>query len=110
MPTDEVTTGFHPFMLDVGGLHLQPGAREILVQGLLNNEQQRLAAESGIRERRAEDYIVHALVDYDDIDYFTQSALLYELAGQMVQHLRSYLAEDEVISVLDGQRKTIMRR
>ena len=107
VPTGEVRTGFHPFSLDTSGLHLQPGAREILVQGLLNNEQQRLAAESGIRERRAEDYIVHALVDYDDIDYFTQSALLYELAGQMVQHLRSYLAEDEVISVLDGQRKTI---
>ena len=107
VPTGEVRTGFHPFSLDVSGLHLQPGAREILVQGLLNNEQQRLAAESGIRERRAEDYIAHALVDYDDIDYSTQSALLYELAGQMVQHLRSYLAEDEVISVLDGQRKTI---
>ena len=107
VPTGEVRTGFHPFSLDVGGLHLQPGAQEILLHGLLNNEQQHIAAESSHREQRAEDYIVHALVDYDDIDYFTQSALLYELAGQMVQHLRSYLSEAEVISVLDGQRKTI---
>ena len=45
------------------------------------------------------------LVDYDDIDYFTQSALLYDLAGQMVQHLRSYLTEDEALNVLQGQAK-----
>lgn len=107
VPTGEVRTGFHPFSLDVSGLHLQPGAQEILLHGLLNNEQQHIAAESSHREQRAEDYIVHALVDYDDIDYFTQSALLYELAGQMVQHLRSYLAEDEVINVLQGHAKTI---
>ena len=109
VPTGEVRTGFHPFSLDVSGLHLQPGAQEILLHGLLNNEQQHIAAESSHREQRAEDYIVHALVDYDDIDYFTQSALLYDLAGQMVQHLRSYLAEDEVISVLQGQAKLIAR-
>ena len=109
VPTGEVRTGFHPFSLDTNGLHLQPGAQEILLHGLLNNEQQHIAAESSHREQRAEDYIVHALVDYDDIDYFTQSALLYELAGQMVQHLRSYLAEDEVISVLQGQTKLIAR-
>ena len=109
VPTGEVTMGFRPFTLDVSGLHLQPGAQEILLHGLLNNEQQHIAAESSHREQRAEDYIVHALVDYDDIDYFTQSALLYELAGQMVRHLRSYLAEDEVISVLQGQAKLIAR-
>ena len=109
VPTGEVTTGFHPFSLDTSGLHLQAGTQEILLHGLLNNEQQHIAAESSHREQRAEDYIVHALVDYDDIDYFTQSALLYELAGQMVQHLRSYLAEDKVISVLQGHAKTIAR-
>ena len=49
------------------------------------------------------------LVDYDDIDYFTQSALLYDLAGQMVQHLRSYLTEDEALNVLQGQAKRIAK-
>ena len=107
VPTGEVTMGFRPFTLDVSGLHLQPGAHEIVGQALRTHERVTLAAESGLKEQRAEDYIVHALVDYDDIDYFTQSALLYALAGQMVQHLRSYLSEAEVISVLDGQRKTI---
>jgi hypothetical protein len=34
-------------------------------------------------------------VDFDDIDYFTHADLLYDLAGQMVRHLRSYLSESE---------------
>ena len=109
VPTGEVTTGFHPFSLDVSGLHLQPGEQEVVVQGLHSNEQTRLTVKRGITEQRAEDYIVRELVDYDDIDYFTQSALLYELAGQMVQHLRSYLTEDEALNVLQGQAKRIAK-
>ena len=109
VPTGEVTTGFHSFKLDVGQLHLQPGSREIVGQMLRTNEQFTLAAEVGLKEQRPEDYIVHALVDFDDIDYFTHADLLYDLAGQMVQHLRSYLSEDEAISVLDRDRRLIAR-
>ena len=95
VPTGEVTTGFHPFKLDVSQLHLQPGEREIVGQMLRTNEQFTLAAKSGSGNSVSEDYIVHALVDFDDIDYFTHAELLYDLAGQMVQHLRGYLSEDE---------------
>jgi type III restriction enzyme len=109
VPTGEVTTGFHPFTLDVSRLHLQPGEREIVGQMLRTNEQFTLAAEIGLKEQRPEDYIVHALVDFDDIDYFTHAELLYDLAGQMVRHLRGYLSEDEVINVLDRDRRLIAR-
>ena len=110
VPKGEVTTGYRPFTLDVSGLHLQPGAREIVGQMLHSNAQFSLAAEIGLKEHRAEDYIVHALLDFDDIDYFTQSGLLYDLAGQMVQHLRSYLADEaDVINVLDRERRLIAR-
>ncbi|EQM85415.1 type III restriction protein res subunit [Pseudomonas aeruginosa WC55] len=109
VPTGEVTTGFHTFKLDVSQLHLQPGQREIVGQMLRTNEQFTLAAEVGLQEQRPEDYIVHALVDFDDIDYFTHADLLYDLAGQMVQHLRGYLSEDEAISVLDRDRRLIAR-
>jgi len=109
VPTGEVTTGFHPFTLDVGQLHLQPGQREIVGQMLRTNEQFTLAGEIGIKEQRPEDYIVHALIDFDDIDYFTHSELLYDLAGQMVKHLRSYLSESEAVSVLDRDRRLIAR-
>ncbi|MDY0329783.1 MAG: DEAD/DEAH box helicase family protein [Thiomonas sp.] len=109
VPTGEVTTGFRAFKLDVSQLHLQPGSHEIVGQMLRSNEQFTLAAEVGLKEKRPEDYIVHALVDFDDVDYFTHADLLYDLAGQMVQHLRGYLSEIDAISVLDRDRRLIAR-
>jgi type III restriction enzyme len=108
-PTGEVETGFHPFKLDVSGLHLQPGDRELVGQMLRTHEQFHLKASSGKQEERLEDYVVFALLDYDDIDYFSQKEILYDLAGQMVQHLRSYLSEDEAHNVLNKDRKLIAR-
>ena len=90
-------------------LRLQPGEREIVGQRLRTHEQFTLAAEIGLKDQRPEDYIVHALVDFDDIDYFTHADLLYDLAGQMVRHLQSYLSESEAVNVLNGQRKTIAK-
>jgi type III restriction enzyme len=95
--------------LDIGQLHLQPGEREIVGQMLRTNEQFTLASEVGLMEARPEDYIVHALVDFDDIDYPTHADLLYDLAGQLVQHLLGYLSEDEARSVLDRDRRLIAR-
>jgi type III restriction enzyme len=68
-------------------LHLQPGEREIVGQMLRTNEQFTLASEVGLKEARLEDYIVHALVDFDDIDYFAHADFLYDLAGQQMHHL-----------------------
>ncbi|MGR9052859.1 MAG: DEAD/DEAH box helicase [Gammaproteobacteria bacterium] len=107
VPSGDVTTGFHPFKLDVSRLHLQPGEREIVGQLLRTHEQFTLAAENGPTEQRLEDYIVHALVDFDDIDYFAHAELLYDLAGQMVRHLLGYLSEPEARNVLDRDRRLI---
>jgi type III restriction enzyme len=109
VPKGEVTTGFSSFELDVSQLRLQPGVREIVGQMLRTNEQFTFAAEIGLKEQRLEDYIVHALVDFDDIDYFTHADLLYNLAGQMVRHLQSYLSEAEAVSVLDQDRRLIAK-
>ncbi len=109
VPKGEVTTGFRSFSLDVSQLRLQPGEREIVGQMLRTNEQFTLAAEIGLKEQRPEDYIVHALVDFDDIDYFTHADLLYDLAGQMVRHLQNYLSESEAVSVLNRDRRLIAR-
>ena len=103
----KVTVGFHPFVFDVSGLHLQPTDRELVIHNLHTNEQETLASEIGITERRLEDYIVYALVDFDDIDYATHADLLYDLAGQMVRHLQSYLSENEARAVLDRDRRLI---
>lgn len=108
VPSGEVTTGFHPFKLDVSGLHLQPSKREIVIQSLQTNAQSHLASQAGLRESRLEDYIVRELVEFDDVDYFTQADLLYDLAGQMLAHLKTYLTEEsDIVNVLDGHRHTI---
>jgi type III restriction enzyme len=110
VPKGEVTSGFHPFTLDVSGLHLQPKDRSLVGQDLRTHKQFTLSAQGGRTERRLEDYIVHALIDYDDIDYTVHASLLYDLAGQMVKHLQSYLSDpEEVRNVLDLDRVLIAK-
>jgi type III restriction enzyme len=109
VPTGEVTVGFRPFTLDVNGLHLQPSDRELVIHNLHTNEQVSLAAEVGITEQRLEDYIVYALIDFDDIDYLAHADLLYDLSGQMVLYFLSYLSEDEVRNVLEKHLRVVAR-
>jgi type III restriction enzyme len=109
VPTGEVTVGFRPFTLDVNVLHLQPSDRELVIHNLHTNEQDSLAAEVGITEQRLEDYIVYALIDFDDIDYLAHADLLYDLSGQMVRYFLSYLSEDEVRNVLEKHLRVIAR-
>jgi len=49
------------------------------------------------------------LVDYDDVDCFSQAELLYDLAGQMVAHLRGYLSASEARNVLGRERRLFAR-
>lgn len=109
VPTGEVTYGYHPFTLDIAHLNLQPSERDILIQSLQTNDQETIAAQAGITEENPEDFIVHALIDYDDISYDDHADLIYDLAGQAVQHLNSYLSEDEVKNVLNGNRQLIAK-
>jgi type III restriction enzyme len=109
VPTGEVATGFHPFKL--GTLpNFQPGQREIVGQELRTNEQFTMSRESGVKEQRFEDYIVKNLIDFDDIDYFTQSELLYDLAGQAVAHYKAQNYSDaELHEVFDTYGSELAR-
>jgi type III restriction enzyme len=46
-------------------------------------------------------------VDFDDISYDEHSDLLYDLAGQLVTHLRSYLSEEDARNVLSYHQKQL---
>lgn len=102
VPTGAVSSGFNPFELDTTNVHYQPVDRDLLIRSLQNNEQESLR--TGIRiasESRLEDYIVRQLIDFPDISYDDQADLLYDLAGQMVRHLQSYLADSQdVVNVV----------
>lgn len=112
LPTREVTFGFHPF--DLTGLEAiakQPISDEIMVQRLRDEARSYLARKAeGVREERPENYLVRHLMDYPEIDYDSQSELLFKLAGQMVARLRSYLdGEDNLENVLLVHGKDLAR-
>ncbi len=109
VPKGEVTCGFNSFTLDVSGIRPQPVARDILIHHLQSNERMSLISGDGVvHEERPEDYVVRALMDFDDISYDDHSELLYDLAGQMVAHLRSYLKDDEELTnVLQYHQRSI---
>jgi type III restriction enzyme len=101
-PKGTVTTGFNPFALDAGGVRYAPVEQDILVQELRTRERDRLRGGGGVaREADPRNYLVRQLIDYNDISYDHHADLLYDLAGQMVDHLHGYLSdEDRVENVL----------
>jgi type III restriction enzyme len=73
----------------------------LLIQHLRTAKQEFLQNLVGqVKEARPEDYLVRALIDFDDICYDDHADLLYDLTGQVVQHLRSYLSEADAVNVL----------
>lgn len=102
-PTDQVSFGFEPFELQ--GLeqwNYQPLSRELLVQVLRTETRSTISSsEGGEREADLRNYIVARLIDFDEVDYDAHSEMLYDLAGQVVQRLQSYLPnEGDVHNVL----------
>jgi type III restriction enzyme len=109
VPTGEVSSGFSDFDLDVTGVRLQPVDSDILLEEIRTNNRRFLQAGLAFgQEERLEDYLVRELIDRDDILYDENADLLYKLAGQMVAHLQSYLADDEeVANVLQYNQKQL---
>lgn len=108
VPKGQVTTGFHSFKVDCSSIRYQPVERDLLIQHLRTHAQETLTFGGNVQqELRDEDYIVRGLVDFDDISYDEHSDLLYELAGQIVAHLRSYLSEDDARNVMIYHQKQL---
>ncbi len=110
LPKGDVTAGYRDFDLDTSRVHLQPVAKDILIQHLRDSTQHRLISGDGtVEEQRLEDYLVFGLIDYNDICYDQHSTLLYKLSGQMVEHLKSYLKDDDAVkNVLQYHRRTLV--
>lgn len=109
LPKGEVTSGFKPFVLDASSIHYQPVERDILIQSLRTHEQEMLTATGNAQlELRLEDYLVRALMDFDDICYDHHAELLYDLSTQLVNHLRGYLKDDrEVLNVVQYYQRQL---
>jgi type III restriction enzyme len=95
VPTGVVQSGFRPFSLKLGSLNYQPPSDELWIQHLRTHEREVLTlGKGGIEESRMGDYVVSGLVDYDDVSYDDHADLLYDLAGQVVNHLQGYLSTE----------------
>lgn len=103
LPTREVTFGFNDFNLKgLESIAKQPVSDQIMVQRLRDEVRTTLARSlEGIREDRPENYLVRHLIDQPEIDYDSQSELLFKLSGQMIARLSEYLnSEEDVENVL----------
>lgn len=107
------TTGatFSSFKLDCTGIRYQPVERDLLLQQLRTNKQTTLTFDrSASEEERMENYVVRSLIEFDDISYDDHAELLYDLTGQLVAHLRTYLkGETDIANVLQYNQRELGR-
>ncbi len=99
VPTGEVSIVFEGFDLDTAMLPaFRPVEKDILVRHLRTHEQEQLSVVGGgVHEKRLEDYVVSALISFDDVDYDATADLLYKLAGEFVSYLDSYLEDEDAV-------------
>jgi type III restriction enzyme len=110
VPKGEVRTGFKPFKLKLETLNFQPPSEDLWIQHLRTNKLEILGlGKGGIEEVRLEDFIVNGLTEFDDIAYDDHADLLYDLAGQTVQHFLNYLSDDDTRKVLRFHQREITR-
>lgn len=104
-------SGFDAFTLKVDTLNYPPVSEELWAKHLRTDQVDVIAmGRGGIEESRLEDYVVSGLVDFDDVSYDAHADLLYDLAGQVVKHLSSYLPEEhETRKVLSCYQRDIAR-
>ena len=110
MPKGEVKAGFKPFTLDLSGMRYPAPSEELWAKHLRTDQVDVIGlAQANLLEERLEDYVVSGLIDFSDIAYDEHADLLYDLAGQVVEHLRGYLSEEEAGQVLVLHQREIAR-
>ncbi len=111
VPTGKVQSGFKRFDLKLDAMKYPPVSDELWARHLRTDQVDIIAmGKAGPDEARLEDYVVAGLMDFNDISYDAHADLLYDLAGQVVRHLLSYLKdEDEVRKVLRCYQRDIAR-
>lgn len=110
VPKGEVRTGYRLFALALDGVRYQPVSNDLLAQHLRTGQVERLhLGGEAADDRRLEDYVVAGLTAFDDVSYDDHAEYLYDLAGQVVRHLRGYLDEAGARNVLQYYQRDIAR-
>lgn len=109
--TNEVKHGFKDFELDTRNLNYQPVSEEILVRKLREQENNTdiIIGKGRITPDRLDNVIVNELINFSEIDYDSQSELLFKLSNQAINKFKTYLAKDDLINVVQYYKKEISR-
>ena len=111
-PMGEVRSGYRPFALDLSSVRPLPEGGALWLQELRTGAGEALDLGRGAQtghEARLEDYIVRRLIDYPDVAYDQHADLLYDLAGQVVAHLRAKLSDEEVADLLRARDESLAK-
>jgi type III restriction enzyme len=110
VPKGEVKSGFKPFTLDLSPINYPAPDDELWIRHLRTEQVDVVGLGRGsVDEQRLEDYVVSGLIDFDDVAYDEHADLLYDLAEQVVAHLRSHLSADDARKVLRLHQREIAR-
>ena len=108
IPKKHVTFTFEDFNLDnVTAINARPVEDGLIVEDLRTQARVYLARSiDDPRETRLEDYLVRYLIERNEVDYDEHAELLYKLASQVVERVKSYLtttAEVENVLLRQGR-------
>lgn len=87
------------FKLNLNTISPQPISEAIIEQNLQDGTRRKIdAGVAGLIEGPLENYIASALLDYPDIAEANENIeILLDIAGQLLNHLRSYLPSEEAV-------------
>ena len=109
-PSENTKAGFYDFDLDVSNINYQPVAEEILIQNLRNNEQSTVTGYGYISIDRPENVIVSELMNFPEVDYDSQSELLFKLVSQLLEKFNTTLKDkNDVMNVMQYYSKDIAK-
>lgn len=99
IPKEQVNFGYSDFNLEnLDTINYQPVAQEILIKYLRTPDKSYiLGNETQQKQIRLENYLVNILIQKGEIDYDSNADLLYKLTAQVVNHLKSYLPNDDAV-------------
>lgn len=109
IPAGTRRSGFRLFTLDLAPFNYQPPSEELWLEHLrtLKREVVRLGVPEPRGASDPEDDLVSGLIDFDDVAYEEQADLLYDLAHQVVDHLRTRMSPEAAGRIIRFHRKEI---
>jgi len=105
----DIKHGFHDFDLDTKNLNFQPVSEEILRQSLKDNSQEIIQGQGRIISDTNENILVNELVNYPEVDYDSQSDLLFKMSSQAIGKFKTYLTDDDLYNVVLYNKREIGR-